>query len=128
MFTPKEQQWPAAHPSIPFTVDPAWHQLNFLAAPGGISSDCLRRMEQMLPVRFKPILSEFWNPIRQRSKGDQVLLLSALIETSNQQKDFLFTEPCLSMPIAIFSAVDIAYFGWPEKHPIIYHLSTVVPR
>ena len=113
-FTPEEEQWLAAHPVIPFAFDPAWAPVEFAddrGHPQGISSDYLHHLEKVLRVRFKPISADSWKQAQQFVRGNQALLLPALAETSERQKDFLFTSSYLSLPVAIFSAANVAYLG-----------------
>ena len=114
LFTLAEQQWLAAHRHIPFTFDPAWPPIEFADAQGhaqGISADYLGYLEQLLHVHFVPIRSQSWHQALQKAKQGRVLLLPAVAETPKRRQDFLFTESYLSLPVAIFSAANVAYLG-----------------
>ena len=119
LFTEEEQQWLTAHPTIPFTFDPDRAPVEFTdeqcvdkqCRPQGISGDYLLHLEKILDVQFKPVFSESWNQARQRVENGRALLLPALAETPEREKDFLFTSPYLSLPVAIFSAANVAYLG-----------------
>ncbi|MDU9048517.1 MAG: transporter substrate-binding domain-containing protein [Candidatus Electrothrix sp. Rat3] len=114
VFTPEEEQWLAAHPTIPFTFDPAWAPVEFAddkGHPQGISGDYLHSLEKVLRVRFKPIPADSWQQAQQFVRDKRALLLPALAETPERQKDFLFTSSYLSLPVAIFSAANVAYLG-----------------
>ncbi|MCI5134180.1 MAG: response regulator [Candidatus Electrothrix sp. AW2] len=113
-LSPEEEQWLARHPIIPFTFDPAWAPVEFAnnnGEPQGISSDYLHRLENVLHVRFKPVLAQSWNQALQFLKENKVLLVPALASTQKRQKDFLFTSSYLSSPVTIFSAANVAYLG-----------------
>ncbi|CAK8723343.1 hypothetical protein GMJAKD_12640 [Candidatus Electrothrix aarhusensis] len=113
-FTPEEEQWLTAHPVIPFTFDPVWAPVEFADDndhPQGISSDYLHSLEKVLRVRFKPVPADSWKQAQQLIKNGQALLLPALVETRERQKDLFFTSSYLSLPVAIFSAANVAYLG-----------------
>lgn len=114
VFSPEEVQWLTEHPTIPFSFNPDWAPIEFIDAQGrhqGISADYLHRLEQVLRVRFTPVSSALWTQAQQQIKKGQVLLLPALAKTGERQQDFLFTESYLSIPVAIFSAANVAYLG-----------------
>lgn len=114
IFSPEEEEWIAAHPTIPFTFDPAWAPIEFTSdqgQPQGISTDYLHRLEKVLGTHFQPFFPQPGKQARQLAEDGQVLLLPALAETEKRQKDFLFTAPYLSLPVAIFSAANVAYLG-----------------
>ncbi len=114
IFTLEEQQWLSAHRRIPFAFDQAWAPVEFADAQGhpqGISTDYLHLLEQVLHVHFIPVLSKSWQQAQQRAKQGEALLLPAVAETPSRQQDFLFTESYVSLPVAIFSAANVAYLG-----------------
>ncbi len=113
-FTIEEQNWLAKRPILHFGFDPAWAPFEFAGdkgAPQGISTDYLKRLETVLNIRFAPVSYSSWSAAQQRLKAGELTLLPAVAKTPGRQEDLLFTDPYLSVPVAIFSDTDAAYLG-----------------
>ncbi|WP_052507570.1 transporter substrate-binding domain-containing protein [Desulfonatronovibrio magnus] len=113
-FSREEQEWMQKHPVLRFGFDPAWAPIEFAdqeGRPQGISPEYLKRLEGILSVRFEPRAhSSLTEAERSLLEGD-IALLPAMAGTLDREKDFLFTEPFLSIPVAIFSDTKAAYLG-----------------
>ncbi|MFO7802570.1 MAG: transporter substrate-binding domain-containing protein, partial [Desulfovermiculus sp.] len=113
-FSREEQEWMQEHQVLRFGFDPAWAPIEFAdqeGKPQGISLEYMKRLEGILDVRFEPELCSTWSEAQKRLQNNDIMLLPAMAKTPDREKDFLFTEPFLSIPVAIFSDTEPAYLG-----------------
>ncbi|MBB5022876.1 transporter substrate-binding domain-containing protein [Desulfurispira natronophila] len=113
-FSREEQEWMKKHQVLRFGFDPAWAPIEFAdeeGRPQGISSDYLKRLEGILDLRFEPRAHSSWAEAESSLRRGDIALLPAMARTPDREKDFLFTEPFLSIPVAIFSDTKAAYLG-----------------
>jgi len=113
-FSREEQEWIKKHQALRFGFDPALAPIEFAdkeGRPQGISPEYLKRLESILDVRFEPRSHSSWAEAESSLRRGDIALLPAMARTPDREKDFLFTEPFLSIPVAIFSDTEAAYLG-----------------
>ncbi|GAB6058885.1 transporter substrate-binding domain-containing protein [Desulfonatronum parangueonense] len=114
VFSREEHEWLSRRKVLRYGYDPTWAPVEFTAADGshqGITSAYLKRLEELLNVRFEPVAFSNWSLAEQALREGEVDLLPAMAGTPQRLRDFLFTNPYLSMPVAIFSKTQSAYLG-----------------
>lgn len=116
-LTREEREWLAAHPLIWVGFHPLGAPIEFLdeeEQPQGMSVEYLNRLESMLGVRFEFAVGRSWQDVQQQVAKGTLDMLPSIPETSQRKEVFNFTQPYLSIPIVIFSAVNSAYLGGIE--------------
>ena len=109
-----ESAWLDAHPVVRAGISAAWAPIQFIDEQGktqGISLAYLKRLEQLLGIRFELVPIQSWTGALAQLAEGRVDLLPTLAVTSGRQRDMRLTEPYMSLPAAIFSAEDVAYLG-----------------
>lgn len=105
-LTPAEKAWLQEHPVIPFAPDPFFPPIEFFDQNGelaGISGDYLSLIGDKLGVEFKPVQSKSWSEaLRSVTNGD-AYLLSAHLQTGENDEDYYFTVPYLKFPVIILA-------------------------
>ena len=100
-----QRAWLRDHPVVRVWVEPARAPVESRDSDGqvqGISIEFLRRVEEMLGIRFD-IMTESGVPVATRIKAREIDLLPALAETPERQAFLRFTQPYLSTPMVIFA-------------------------
>ncbi|WP_045221950.1 transporter substrate-binding domain-containing protein [Desulfonatronum thioautotrophicum] len=113
-FSREEHEWLGRRQVLRYGYDPAWAPVEFSGPDGshqGITSAYLDRLEDLLNIRFEPVAFPTWSRAEQALRDGEVDLLPAMAGTPQRQRDLLFTDPYLSMPVAIFSQTQAAYLG-----------------
>lgn len=113
-LTSEERDWLHSHPVVRVVSDPQWAPIEFLGASGepqGIAQDYLRRFQELLGIRFEVVPSTSWRDALDILYTGRADMASAILETPERDEHFLFSEPYLSMNVAIFSQGDVAYLG-----------------
>ncbi|MEA3641318.1 MAG: transporter substrate-binding domain-containing protein [Lamprobacter sp.] len=111
--------WLDEHSRIRFAVSRDWAPVDFYDRqdrPAGIAPDYLERIGEMLGMRFEPVPIDDWPQAMDGLQQGRIDLLPAANPTPERERDFLFTEPYLEFPIAIFA---------PVQTPLIDRLSTL---
>ncbi|WPL15784.1 Virulence sensor protein BvgS precursor [Thiorhodovibrio winogradskyi] len=111
--------WLADHPRIRFAVSRDWAPVGFYDSddqPAGIAPDYLAHLGAQLGVLFEPVPVANWNEAMSGLEQGQIDLLPAMALTPERLQRFLFTEPYLEFPVAIFARVET---------PLIDRLSTL---
>ncbi|MCF8014966.1 MAG: transporter substrate-binding domain-containing protein [Chromatiaceae bacterium] len=114
-----ERAWLEEHPRIRFAVSRDWAPVDFYDRqdrPAGIAPDYLARIGEMLDVRFEPAAIDDWPQAMAGLQQGHIDLLPAATPTPERERDFLFPEPYLEFPVAIFA---------PVQTPLIGRLSTL---
>ncbi|MCF6282391.1 MAG: transporter substrate-binding domain-containing protein [Candidatus Polarisedimenticolaceae bacterium] len=113
ILTEEEQQWLKQHPIIHVAFNPHWAPVEFADEAGnhqGISSDYLTHLEKLLHVQFEAVPAQAAD-IKRLIVDKKLEIIPTLNQTPDRAKYVDFTEPYLEIPVAIFSAKDIAYLS-----------------
>lgn len=114
VVTKEEKTWLEEHPIIQVVVDPDWAPVEYQDEQGnfnGISFDYLKRVEQMLGVQFKIVDNLSWAEGLEAVKSKQADMLASAARTPQRESYLRFTQPYVTMPIAIFARNDVSYIG-----------------
>ncbi len=104
-LTATEQQWLTEHPQIEIGVMNAWPPMDFVDDKGrsvGIGADFVRAMNRRLGGVLK-LHPGSWDDIYAAVKKKQLPALIGITPHPERQKDFLFTDPYLSIPYVIIA-------------------------
>ena len=113
------RKWLEEHSRIRFAVSRDWAPVDFYDSqdrPAGIAPDYLERIGEMLDLQFEPVPIDDWPEAMEGLQQGRIDLLPAATPTPERERDFLFTEPYLEFPIAIFA---------PVQTPLIDRLSSL---
>ncbi|MFC1512924.1 transporter substrate-binding domain-containing protein [Thermodesulfobacteriota bacterium] len=116
----EEKEWLKEHPLIRVASDPFWAPVEFLDDKGnhkGIAIDYLRRIEEILGVKFEVAQERSWQALIKKAKARQVDMFSCVTRTEERSRYLTFTRPYLSFPIAIFTTKNTTYIN---KLPELY--------
>lgn len=111
-LTEAEEAWLKAHPTIRVAFDPAWAPLEFLdkhGIPQGISADYLKKIGDLLGVRFDVAKGQDWQGLVERVKSRNLDMFSSVLRTEEREAYLEFTDSYLSLPIGIFTRQDAQY-------------------
>ncbi len=113
-LTDAERAWLLAHPVLRVALAPLWAPVEFQDDKGeyqGISMDYLKRLEEILGIRFKVARGISWSEGLARLRDKRLDMAASMYRTTEREKFLLFTEPYLSMPVNIFARDDVSYIG-----------------
>lgn len=112
-LTPEEQAWLAAHPSVPFCVDPDWQPFEWIDEQGrhaGIGADLLALAASRTGINLQLFPTRSWTESLAASRRGDCLVLSFLNQTPARDEWLIFTEPMM---------VEVNVFITREEHPFI---------
>ena len=113
-LTPEEKAWLNDHPVIRVAADTDWAPVEFVDEDGefkGVSIDYLKRISKMLGVEFQFTKDIAWNEAMDMLRRRELDIFSAAVESSERKPYATFTEPYLSLPVAVFTHIDTPYIG-----------------
>ena len=113
-LTGTEKAWLKAHPVIRVGADPHWEPVEYVDERGhfqGISADYLKRLGEILGVRFEVATKLSWQEALEAGKQGRLDMFSSMRKTPERATYLEFTDTFISMPIVIFSGPDLAYVG-----------------
>ncbi|MCP5426187.1 MAG: transporter substrate-binding domain-containing protein [Gammaproteobacteria bacterium] len=113
-LTQVERDWLARHRVLRVAIDPMRAPVEFVDENGasqGISVSYLKRLEELLNIRFDYARDLPWDVARKELENGRLDLSPALAVIPDRKERLLFTKPYLTLPTAIFSATDVAYLG-----------------
>jgi diguanylate cyclase (GGDEF)-like protein/PAS domain S-box-containing protein len=113
-LTQTEEAWLSQHPVIRVSMDPGWAPIEFAREDGsfgGISTDYLRRLGELLGIRFEPIAVESWEDAMNAMRDGRAQVLASVAKTPKRSQVLAFTRPYLEFPIRIFTRSDVSYVG-----------------
>lgn len=110
-LNPAEQKWLAAHPQIEIGLMDAWPPMDFVDDKGrsiGIGADFIRAMNKRLggALKFHP---GSWEEIYGAVQTKRLPALIGITPHQEREKDFLFTEPYLTIPYTIIARQGTPY-------------------
>jgi PAS domain S-box-containing protein len=107
-LTEQERHWLAAHPVIRYSIG-EWAPIEYVDSdgqPAGIAPDYLRRIAELLRLRFEPQAIALWpDAMDALARGELELLPAAMATAQRRERGFHFTSPYLNFPVAIFAPV-----------------------
>lgn len=99
-LTEKEQQWLQNHPVIRIAPDPNFAPFEWFSREGfyqGMAADYVRLIEERLNIKFKVVHVDDWAQIMELARAREVDVLPAIARSPQREKDFLFTQPYISV-------------------------------
>lgn len=106
-LTEADRSWLNQHPVIRVAMDSARAPVEFFddtGQPQGIAADYLKRVEELLGVRFEIVAAENPQTAIANLRQKQVDLIAAIDRNTNDQGAFLASAEYLSLPVGIFTA------------------------
>ena len=103
-LTEAEKAWLKQHPVIPVGGESDWPPFDFADESGthqGVAAEFLRKMEQLLGVRFDVVTSLSWQEVMDKVRSGELYFACTMVETPSRRKDFLFTPPYHFSPAAM---------------------------
>lgn len=113
-LTGDESAWLKAHPTIRVALDPDFAPIEYIDAngvPHGISADYLRRIGEILGIRFEIDRGRSWRHLTAAVREHTLDMFSAITRTSERERFLSFSDVYLALPIAIFTRQDALYIG-----------------
>jgi ABC-type amino acid transport substrate-binding protein/nitrogen-specific signal transduction histidine kinase len=107
-LTPAQRDWLAAHPVLRVAMDGGRAPIEWRGEDGeqrGISLDFLRRMEEMLGVRFELVPSKSVAEQLDKLQRRDVDIVSAITQSPERRAYMNLTQPFITTPIVIFNRV-----------------------
>lgn len=104
----EQRRWLAQHPIVRVGIDASRAPLESRGEDGlprGISVDILRRLEEMLGVRFEFVFSESVADLLEQVRSRKVDLLSSTSQVSGRERYMLVSEPYLQTPVVVYASV-----------------------
>ncbi|MET0262369.1 MAG: transporter substrate-binding domain-containing protein, partial [Rariglobus sp.] len=108
-LTDTEKQWIKANPVVYFGYDPGWGPFSYRDAKGGfagIDQDFLDLLEDRLGLTFTPVHARSWPEAYDAAKAKTVDFLVSTAEDEGRERDFIFTRPYNSFPMAFVARQD----------------------
>lgn len=112
-FTDTEKAWIHDHPVVYFGYDPGWGPFSYRDAKGdfaGIDRDFLDLLEARIGVKFTPVHARSWPEAYEAARAKAVDFLVSTAEDAGREKDFIFTRPYNSFPMAYVARHDSQSF------------------
>ncbi|MGE5768427.1 MAG: transporter substrate-binding domain-containing protein [Bacteroidota bacterium] len=112
VLTSAERAWIEAHPVVRVAGDRAWPPIEFIGESGrfeGLAVDYLRRIEQLVGLRFEFDLEAGWAEAVDRLRRRELDMFSAAAETPERLAYARFTQPYLHLPAMVFGRDDEAF-------------------
>jgi signal transduction histidine kinase len=113
-LTSEEQAWLKEHPTIRVALDPAWAPIEYLDEHGiqqGISADYLKKIGDMLGVRFDVAKGRDWPSLVAGVQHRRLDMFSSLLRTEERETYLRFTDSYLSLPVGIFTLQETQYIS-----------------
>ncbi len=113
-FTTEEKEWLAFNPVIRVAIDNNFMPIEFRDAenqPAGLSIDYMHRLEEILGVRMLTPEYKNWEETMGALKNGQADIALAVAPTLERSKYLNFSEPYISLPIAVFGREESGYLG-----------------
>ena len=110
----EERAWLGDHPILRVAFDIDWPPAEFVSQSGeidGIAADYLKRMEDLLGVKFETASPQSWKEMLLSFQHKELDFFSAISPTPQRDEWMDFTDPYLSFPIVIVTRKDVPYIG-----------------
>ena len=106
---PAERAWLSRHPVIRHGVMRGHEPFEFATEQGaadGLTSDYMKIIEQRLGVRFEPVIVEDFAELAREMQHGNIDIASYLPPSTAWTDVLVYSEPVISMPIAVFGRQD----------------------
>lgn len=113
-----EKQWLKEHSVIRTASDRNWAPVEYVDEEGnyrGISADYMKRLEELLGVRFEVAKDLNWQESIAAFKRGELDIITSLRRTPERETYIDFSDVYTNFPIAIFSGPEVAYIGDLKK-------------
>ncbi len=103
-LTDTEKTWIQDNPVVYFGYDPGWGPFSYRDTQGefaGIDRDFLNLLEKRLGLKFRPVHARSWPEAYEAAKTGAVDFLVSTAQDAGRERDFIFTRPYNSFPMAI---------------------------
>lgn len=114
----EEREWLTNNPVIRTAIDTNWAPIEFVDNDGnyrGISADYLKRMEELLGVRFEVEKRLNWQESVAAFKRGELDVFTSVVRTPERESYISFTDTYTDFPISIFTGPSISYIGSMDK-------------
>ncbi|GAB2860552.1 hypothetical protein GCM10027277_31460 [Pseudoduganella ginsengisoli] len=104
----EQRSWLAGHPAIRIGYDAHRTPIEWKGddgAPRGISIEFMRRIEQMLGVRFELVPYEGLAPLLDAARQREVDVVASAAQAGGRQNYLRFSDTYISTPVVLFAAV-----------------------
>lgn len=111
-LTETEKAWLKVHPTFRVAFKRTWAPIEFFDKhdiPQGISSDYLRKMEDLLKINFDIVKGQDSENMKRDLKNHKLDMISSIFRTEEHGRYLNFTDNFLSFPIGIFNRQDAPY-------------------
>lgn len=112
-LTDTEKAWIQEHPVVHFGYDPSWGPFSYRDDRGelvGIDRDFLKLLGSRLGLTFVPVHSASWPEAYDGAKAGASEFLVGTAENEERERDFLFTRPYNSFPVAFVARYESPVF------------------
>ncbi len=112
-LTDTEKTWIQEHSMVHFGYDPSWGPFSYRDDRGelaGIDRDFLKLLGSRLGLTFVPVHSASWPEAYEGAKAGASEFLVGTAENEERERDFLFTRPYNSFPVAFVARYDSPVF------------------
>ena len=118
VLSPEEAKWLIDNPIVRVAASSSRAPIEFENDDGkaqGISIELLRWIEDILPITFEIESHKNQGEALIRLHAADVDMVSAVVRTAERQKSLRFTNPHISVPVAIFAGPQVPYVGGLEE-------------
>ncbi len=115
VFSKEEKAWLKEHPVLRVAFDVDWPPVEFAGKDGkieGIVGDYLKRMSQLLGIRFESASPRSWQEMFTLVRNGELDFFSAVAPRFERKTWLDFTEAYLSFPLVIITNKDVPYYIW----------------
>ncbi len=113
-----ERVWLEEHPVLRTAIDSHWAPIEYIDEQGvyrGVSADYLKRMEELLGIRFEVVSDLNWQQTLAAFKRGEIDVLPSLRRTPQREAYIDFSDSYTGFPISIFTGSRVPYVGSLEK-------------
>jgi signal transduction histidine kinase len=118
-LTPQERDWLTKNGSkIVVAPDPRWNvdkQVEQQQIYKGLTADYMKLVEKKLGVRFLRLYTENWSQVLAAEKRGEIDIHPVLARSKERQRDWLFTEPYLQIPMIVVTRASLKKNFSPSK-------------
>jgi polar amino acid transport system substrate-binding protein len=103
-FTIQEREYLKNNPNIKICIDPHWGPYEYLndnKKHAGITKNYYDYFRKVLGVNFELVLTKNWLETLEKAKNNECDIIATINKTPEREKYLSFTEPYLSLPLAV---------------------------
>ncbi len=116
-FTPEEQAWIKANPTVYFGYDPNWppYEIYTNGKYTGICADFTQQISKKTGIKFVPIKNMTWEKSFHQLTNDDLMMVPAAGITPDRLKTLIYSEVYIKLPTIIVTTKDKASLNDLEK-------------